>query len=227
MMAAGSEWIMWLLIGLSVASVAVIVERVLALRALGSDLSVMRRDLVKALREGGFDPKSCSPKSCSPYGLNPVVDPGSVEPALSSHIGATDAPLETLWASYYSSDGLFDKDSRVVHDPISGRAATWDGVWRPKATAGKEVHLFAVVRDNRAAWPGSRRTSGSSSLGPPRLPNASPGSWRALSPIQKSAWRPSPAISGASNGRGMSLYTSSRGGESCPERGRGAPSSTR
>jgi biopolymer transport protein ExbB len=54
MMMAGAEWVMWLLIGLSVASVAVIIERVLALRALRSDPSRLRADLTKGLREGGF-----------------------------------------------------------------------------------------------------------------------------------------------------------------------------
>jgi biopolymer transport protein ExbB len=54
MMSAGSEWVMWLLIGLSIASVAVIIERVLALRALRTDLSALRRDLVQGLQRGGF-----------------------------------------------------------------------------------------------------------------------------------------------------------------------------
>jgi biopolymer transport protein ExbB len=55
MMSAGSEWIMWLLIVLSIASVAVIVERVLSLRNLRTDVSVLRKTLVVGLREGGFE----------------------------------------------------------------------------------------------------------------------------------------------------------------------------
>ena len=54
MMSAGSEWVMWLLIALSAMSIAVIIERVLALRALKTDLSELRRDLVTGLFEGGF-----------------------------------------------------------------------------------------------------------------------------------------------------------------------------
>lgn len=54
MMNAGAEWVMWLLIGLSVASIAVIFERVLALRAVRGDLGKLRLDLVRSLREGGF-----------------------------------------------------------------------------------------------------------------------------------------------------------------------------
>jgi biopolymer transport protein ExbB len=54
MMSAGSEWVMWLLIVLSIASVAVIIERVLALRALRTNLSALRHDLVRGLRRGGF-----------------------------------------------------------------------------------------------------------------------------------------------------------------------------
>jgi biopolymer transport protein ExbB len=55
MMSAGSEWVMWLLIALSIASVAVIVERVMALRSLSTDVSVLRQSLVLGLREGGFE----------------------------------------------------------------------------------------------------------------------------------------------------------------------------
>jgi len=54
MMSAGSEWVMWLLIALSAMSIAVIIERVLALRTLKTDLSKLRRDLVAGLFEGGF-----------------------------------------------------------------------------------------------------------------------------------------------------------------------------
>jgi len=54
MMDAGSEWVMWLLVVLSIASVAVIFERIFALRSLKSDLSGLRRNLVDGLFEGGF-----------------------------------------------------------------------------------------------------------------------------------------------------------------------------
>jgi biopolymer transport protein ExbB len=54
MMNAGSEWVMWLLIALSVASVAVIAERMLVLRSLRVDLDKLRQDLIRGLREGGF-----------------------------------------------------------------------------------------------------------------------------------------------------------------------------
>jgi biopolymer transport protein ExbB len=54
MMSTGSEWIMWLLIALSVASMAVIVERWLVLRALRVDLDTLRKSLVRGLRDGGF-----------------------------------------------------------------------------------------------------------------------------------------------------------------------------
>ncbi|HMA91459.1 MAG TPA: MotA/TolQ/ExbB proton channel family protein [Polyangiaceae bacterium] len=54
MMNAGSEWIMWLLILLSVASIAVIAERTIILRSLGGDIARLRRALVDALRDGGF-----------------------------------------------------------------------------------------------------------------------------------------------------------------------------
>lgn len=54
MMSTGSEWIMWVLILLSVASIAIIAERLIVLRQLTGDISALRQGLVKALREGGF-----------------------------------------------------------------------------------------------------------------------------------------------------------------------------
>ena len=54
MMGAGAEWVMWLLIALSIASIAVILERVLALRSLRTDPTALRSALVHGLREGGF-----------------------------------------------------------------------------------------------------------------------------------------------------------------------------
>jgi biopolymer transport protein ExbB len=51
---AGSEWVMWLLIALSIASVAVIAERILVLRRLRVDIGGLRQKTVRALREGGF-----------------------------------------------------------------------------------------------------------------------------------------------------------------------------
>jgi biopolymer transport protein ExbB len=50
----GSEWVMWLLVVLSVASIAVIAERLLVLRSLRGDIDRLRGDLVRGLREGGF-----------------------------------------------------------------------------------------------------------------------------------------------------------------------------
>ena len=47
----GSEWVLWLLIGLSVLSVTVMVERAVALRGTVADLDALGRDLVARLRE--------------------------------------------------------------------------------------------------------------------------------------------------------------------------------
>jgi biopolymer transport protein ExbB len=54
MMNTGSEWVMWLLVILSVASVAVIFERIIALRSLKTDLTGLRRNLTDGLIDGGF-----------------------------------------------------------------------------------------------------------------------------------------------------------------------------
>ncbi|HXU64917.1 MAG TPA: MotA/TolQ/ExbB proton channel family protein [Polyangia bacterium] len=47
----GSEWVLWLLIGLSVLSVTVMVERAVALRGTVADLDGLGRELVARLRE--------------------------------------------------------------------------------------------------------------------------------------------------------------------------------
>jgi hypothetical protein len=88
------------------------------------------------------------PEGCPSYALSPVVDPTSVERAVSSHVPESRAPLETIWVSYFSTGGLFDKDSRIAHDAVAGWSDGYAGVWRPDRAPG-EVRLFAVVRDNR------------------------------------------------------------------------------
>lgn len=50
----GSEWIMWVLIGLSVLSITIIIERSLRLWALRVDVDTLRDSLRSALRQGGF-----------------------------------------------------------------------------------------------------------------------------------------------------------------------------
>ena len=54
LLATGSEWVLWLLVALSGASIAVIVERSLALRSLRVDEGDLRALLLGALRGGGF-----------------------------------------------------------------------------------------------------------------------------------------------------------------------------
>jgi hypothetical protein len=100
---------------------------------------------------------ACSAKKaedCPGYQLSPLVDRASAEPAVSALISESRAPSETLWVSYYSSGGLFDKDTRLVNEPSAGWSNDYHGVWRPQLDGGREVRLFAVVRDNRGgvAW---------------------------------------------------------------------------
>ena len=54
LLATGSEWILWILVGLSGASLAVIVERLVALRTLRGNSDDLRAVLSSALRGGGF-----------------------------------------------------------------------------------------------------------------------------------------------------------------------------
>jgi biopolymer transport protein ExbB len=55
MVATGSEWVLWLLLALSIGSIAVIIERVLKLRSLRVDIDELRGALTAALRDGGFE----------------------------------------------------------------------------------------------------------------------------------------------------------------------------
>lgn len=54
LVSTGSEWIMWMLIGLSVLSITVIIERALRLWSLRIDVEALRATLRTALRQGGF-----------------------------------------------------------------------------------------------------------------------------------------------------------------------------
>jgi len=85
---------------------------------------------------------------CPPYALEPAIDRASAEPAVSAHVPESQAKLETIWVSYYGTGGRFDKDARIVNDASAGWFDAYGGVWRAYRASG-EVHLFAVVRDNR------------------------------------------------------------------------------
>lgn len=54
MIQTGAEWVLWLLVALSIASIAVIMERALAMRGLRADMGLMRLALRDSLRDGGF-----------------------------------------------------------------------------------------------------------------------------------------------------------------------------
>lgn len=54
MVSTGSEWVLWLLLALSIGSIAVTIERMLKLRSLRVDIDELRTKLNDALREGGF-----------------------------------------------------------------------------------------------------------------------------------------------------------------------------
>jgi hypothetical protein len=93
-------------------------------------------------------------EKCKNYKLNLSVDQKSVEPAVSAYIPEAEAPRETLWVSYYSDFGEFEKDARIIHDGASGYTKDYAGIWTPKVTeespsTPREAHVYAVVRDNR------------------------------------------------------------------------------
>jgi biopolymer transport protein ExbB len=51
---SGAQWVLWLLVAMSLASLAIIVERWLVLRSLRGGIDGLRADLIRALRAGGF-----------------------------------------------------------------------------------------------------------------------------------------------------------------------------
>lgn len=55
MVGTGAAWVMWLLIGLSVFSIAIILERAYTFWVRRDDVEALRDQLAKALRSGGFD----------------------------------------------------------------------------------------------------------------------------------------------------------------------------
>lgn len=55
MVFTGAEWVLWLLIGTSLVSLAIIVERWLALRTVRAGVDKIRVDLIDGLRAGGFE----------------------------------------------------------------------------------------------------------------------------------------------------------------------------
>jgi hypothetical protein len=94
---------------------------------------------------------SCAvePEDCPALSFAPVVDPSTLDRAVTANLVETDAPWETFWVSYYATAGRFDKDTRMVHDPYGGWSDDVAGVWRATGAAGSEVRLWAVLRDNR------------------------------------------------------------------------------
>ena len=55
MVGTGAGWVLWLLLGLSVISIAVMLERAYVFWVRRDDVEALREGLVKALGSGGFD----------------------------------------------------------------------------------------------------------------------------------------------------------------------------
>src|SRR3954469_3095585 len=96
----GSEWVLWLLIGLSVVSVAIMVERAIYLRARG-DADALARELSTLLKGGHV---------AAPRGLSTLLKGADASGAPRALCGRT-APAATVAAA-----GLdyFDRGSTAV-----------------------------------------------------------------------------------------------------------------
>ncbi|RYE89537.1 MAG: MotA/TolQ/ExbB proton channel family protein, partial [Myxococcales bacterium] len=55
MVGTGAGWVLWLLLALSVGSIAVILERAYVFWVRRDDIDALRRGLIKALGAGGFE----------------------------------------------------------------------------------------------------------------------------------------------------------------------------
>lgn len=73
----------------------------------------------------------------------------SVERSVTAWTDAANAQPETLWISYFASAGKFVSDVVVVHDPTSGFAADYGGVYKTLAPSGTTARLWAVLHDTR------------------------------------------------------------------------------
>jgi hypothetical protein len=93
--------------------------------------------------------KESDDEDCEKYRLTIDVPRSSRETAVTAHIEESEASTETLWVSYYASDGSFEEDARIISDPNSGWGKDTFGEWKANTDRSGEVRLFAVTRDNR------------------------------------------------------------------------------
>jgi hypothetical protein len=98
--------------------------------------------------------KASDDSDCEKYRVTVDVARSSREPAVTAHVDKSEADTETLWVSYYASDGSFEEDARIISDPNSGWGKDTFGEWKANTKRSGQVRLFAVVRDNRngVAW---------------------------------------------------------------------------
>jgi len=93
-------------------------------------------------------------EDCAELWFGPEVTEASVEVSVSAYLDQRSAPPETLWVSYYTDYGEFDKEARIISDPASGFRSDTLGLYRPRfderfLPVPREVRLVAVVRDSR------------------------------------------------------------------------------
>jgi hypothetical protein len=86
---------------------------------------------------------------CPEYELLVDVDPASVEIDEASRLEGGQTFQESVWSTYYSTDGRFTRQAALINDAQSGWVDEQETKWRaPNAPAGV-VRFWAVVRDNR------------------------------------------------------------------------------
>ncbi|MGC4069553.1 MAG: hypothetical protein QM784_33840 [Polyangiaceae bacterium] len=98
--------------------------------------------------------KASKESDCQKYRVTVDVPRASRETAVTAHVDESEADTETLWVSYYASEGSFEEDARIISDPNSGWGKNTFGEWKANTHRSGEVRLFAVARDNRngVAW---------------------------------------------------------------------------
>jgi biopolymer transport protein ExbB len=153
MVVTGAEWVMWLLVALSVASLAVVAERVLALRALRGDFEALRAGLVRALSEGGFAAARTvmgrSPHPAAQVALRGMREPESrcsarqAEEAMAAEVIAQRRVLERRF-SFLATLGA-NAPFIGLFGTVVGILRAFDAMGRAGATQAAQVFAPQVV----------------------------------------------------------------------------------
>jgi biopolymer transport protein ExbB len=165
MVGTGAQWVLWLLIALSVFSIAIILERAYVFWSRRDDLEVLREQLAKSLRKGGFGAaREVLRKSRHPAafvalrGMRKEVEDTSVEEAEEA-MAAEVAAQKTLLESWLSVLGTLGANA-----PFIGLFGTVIGIIEAFEELGKAAATPAAQQAGKAAAATAQNAAVMSSL---------------------------------------------------------------